>query len=154
MRCLRSCLQCVSRLRSFHCHPVRSRRERHLPFAARFAGNIGPRSNSPGTGAENKCSVMLRVILLSRLQNDQRPIHTIQQLCFVMPVSMINKRSRSRRSHARHEGCSRSNSWRRLLCRAGPARHTVVVTLQLNSMPVNRCRIAGSSPRSRLLPRV
>ena len=37
MRCLRSWLQCVSRLRSFHCHQVRSKRERHLPFAARFA---------------------------------------------------------------------------------------------------------------------
>ena len=34
---------------TFHCHQVRSRRERHLSFAARFAGNIGPRSNSPGT---------------------------------------------------------------------------------------------------------
>ena len=47
MRCVRSWLQCVSRLRSFHCHQVRSKRERHLPVAARFAGNIGPRSNSP-----------------------------------------------------------------------------------------------------------
>ena len=26
------------------------KRERHLPFAARVAGNIGPRSNSPDTG--------------------------------------------------------------------------------------------------------
>jgi hypothetical protein len=50
MRCLRSGLQCVSRLRSFHCHQIRSKREKHLPFAARFAGNIGPRSNSPDTG--------------------------------------------------------------------------------------------------------
>jgi hypothetical protein len=50
MPCLRSWLQCVSRLRSFHCHQVRSKMERHLPFAARFAGNIGPRSNSPDTG--------------------------------------------------------------------------------------------------------
>src|SRR4029077_15553618 len=50
MRCVRSWFQCVSRLRSFHCHQVRSKRERHLPFAARFAGNIGPRSNSPDTG--------------------------------------------------------------------------------------------------------
>jgi hypothetical protein len=49
MPCLRSWLQCVSRLRSFHCYQVRSKRERHLPFAARFAGNIGPRSNSPDT---------------------------------------------------------------------------------------------------------
>jgi hypothetical protein len=49
MRCLRSWLQCVSRLRSFQCHQVRSKRERHLPFAARFAGNISPRSNSPDT---------------------------------------------------------------------------------------------------------
>ena len=51
MRCLRSWLQCVSRLRSFHRHQVRSKRERHLPFAARFAGNIGLRSNSPDTAA-------------------------------------------------------------------------------------------------------
>jgi putative transposase len=36
MRCLRPWLQCVSRLRSFHCHQVRSKRERHLPFTARF----------------------------------------------------------------------------------------------------------------------
>jgi hypothetical protein len=43
MPCVRSWLQCVSRLRSFHCHQVRSKRERHLPLAARFAGNIGPR---------------------------------------------------------------------------------------------------------------
>jgi hypothetical protein len=49
MRCLRSRLQCVSRLRSLHCHQARSKRERHLPFAARFAGNIGPRINSPDT---------------------------------------------------------------------------------------------------------
>ena len=28
MRCVRSWLQCVSRLRSFHCHQVRSKRER------------------------------------------------------------------------------------------------------------------------------
>jgi hypothetical protein len=27
----------------------RSKRERHLPFAARFGGNIGPRINSPDT---------------------------------------------------------------------------------------------------------
>jgi hypothetical protein len=47
---LRSWLQCVSRLRSFHCHQVRSKRERHLPFEAGFAGNIGPRINSPDTG--------------------------------------------------------------------------------------------------------
>jgi hypothetical protein len=46
---LRSWLQCVSRLRSLHCHQVRSKRERHLPFAARFAGNIGPRISSPDT---------------------------------------------------------------------------------------------------------
>src|SRR2546429_5922017 len=39
-RSLRSWLQCVSRLRSFHCHQVRSKGERHLPFVARFAGNI------------------------------------------------------------------------------------------------------------------
>jgi hypothetical protein len=45
MRCVRSWLQCVSRLRSFHCHQVRSKRERHLPFAARFAGNIGDSVN-------------------------------------------------------------------------------------------------------------
>src|SRR5580765_6225973 len=33
MRCVRSWLQCASRLRSFHCHQVRSKRERHLPSA-------------------------------------------------------------------------------------------------------------------------
>jgi hypothetical protein len=49
VRPLRSTVLCVSRLRSFHCHQVRSKRERHLPFAARFAGNIGLRSNSPDT---------------------------------------------------------------------------------------------------------
>jgi hypothetical protein len=49
--CLCSWLQCVSRLRSFRCHQVRSKRERHLPFAARFAGNIGLRSNSPLTSS-------------------------------------------------------------------------------------------------------
>jgi hypothetical protein len=42
MRCLLSWLQCVSRVRSFHCQQVRSKGERHLPFAARFVGNIGP----------------------------------------------------------------------------------------------------------------
>jgi beta-lactamase regulating signal transducer with metallopeptidase domain len=51
MRCLRSWLQCVSRLQSFQCYQVRSKRERHLPFAARFAGNIGPRINSLDTGS-------------------------------------------------------------------------------------------------------
>ncbi len=50
IRYLRSWLQSVSRIRSFHCHQIGSKRERHLPFAARFAGNIGPRSNSPATG--------------------------------------------------------------------------------------------------------
>jgi putative transposase len=50
MRCLRSWLQYVSRPRSFHCPQVRSKKEKHLPFAARFAGNIGPRSNSLDTG--------------------------------------------------------------------------------------------------------
>ncbi len=49
IRYLRSCLQSVLRIRSFHCHQVRSKRERHLPFAAGFAGNIGPRINSPDT---------------------------------------------------------------------------------------------------------
>src|SRR6516164_1913118 len=38
MRCLRSWLQCVSRLRSFHCHQIRSKKEKPLPFATRFAG--------------------------------------------------------------------------------------------------------------------
>ena len=41
----------LSRIRSFHCHQVRSKRERHLPLAARFAGNIRPRINSPGTAS-------------------------------------------------------------------------------------------------------
>jgi hypothetical protein len=50
MRCVSSWLQCVSRFRSFHCHQVRSKKEKHLPFATRFASNIGPRSNSPDTG--------------------------------------------------------------------------------------------------------
>jgi hypothetical protein len=59
MRCVRSWLQCVSRLRSFHCHQVRSKRERHRPFAARFAGNIGPRSNSPGTGKDPETAAAL-----------------------------------------------------------------------------------------------
>jgi hypothetical protein len=49
MRCLRSWLRCVSQLRSFHCHQVRSKREGHLPFAARFAGDIRPRINSRET---------------------------------------------------------------------------------------------------------
>jgi len=32
-------------------YQVRSKRERHLPFAAGFVGSIGPRINSPDTGS-------------------------------------------------------------------------------------------------------
>jgi hypothetical protein len=55
MRCLRSWLQCVSRLRSFHCHQVRSKRERHLPsrrdlpvISALVAIRQTPRARSDG----------------------------------------------------------------------------------------------------------
>ena|SRR5208283_4962832 len=66
-RCLRSWLRYVSRLRSFHCHQVRSKRERHLLFAARFAGNIGLRSNSPDSGNYFRPRLILRALSTSSI---------------------------------------------------------------------------------------
>lgn len=43
------------------------------------------------TRAENECLVMLRVILRSRLQNDERPVQPIQQLPKIVPVSVIDE---------------------------------------------------------------
>jgi hypothetical protein len=50
MRCVRSWLQCVFAAPIVSLSPGPFKKGEASPFAARFAGNIGPRSNSPDTG--------------------------------------------------------------------------------------------------------
>ena len=52
------------------------------------------------TNAENDCPVMLGIVLLSRLEDDQRSIDSIQNLRRVMPMCVIDESPGARRSHA------------------------------------------------------
>jgi len=90
---------------------------------------------------KQKDLVCRRIEFRSWLQNDKRSSQTFAQLFLFMPMGVIDEGSSARGSHVHNKRVSRCNGRRSLHSGPAPIRHAVVRTFELDSVPVNRCRL-------------
>src|SRR6266550_4309213 len=73
-----------------------------------------------------------------RRENYQRTVESGRQLHVFVRVGVIDESPRSLRRHSHHERITRRDGWRQETVPATPVADAIVITLQLDSMPMDR----------------
>ena len=94
--------------------------------------------------AEEEGLIGRRVECLASWQHDKRTINAVFQLVLVVPVRVVNERAGARWRHPDKERLTRIDGGRGLLGCSRPTGNPVVVTFQLNAVPVDRRGLLGT----------
>ena len=86
----------------------------------------------------------LRIVALARFKNDERPVEAASQLRVLVPVRVIDERARSRRCEFRDERLPGVDRRRDIAGLSAEAGHAIVITFELDAMPMNRRRLRHS----------
>src|SRR5262249_59736670 len=89
------------------------------------------------TEPDHQWYVRLGIECLPRPNDDKRTVEPAGQLQEVVPMRVVDERSRPRRCEPRDERLPRLDRWRHLGSRAAPAGHAIVIAVELDAMPVN-----------------
>ena len=97
--------------------------------------------NAGAAPSEQEGLVRSRIVRFPGRQHQERAVKSAGELALVVPVRVVDERSRPGGRDIRDERFSRLDRRRPVLCGAIPSRDTIVIAVDLDSVPVNGRRV-------------